>query len=554
MFSPKFFTTIRQYDRKTFFSDLTAGIIVGVVALPLAIAFGIASGVSPEKGLITAIIAGFLISFLGGSRVQIGGPTGAFIVIVYGIVEQFGIEGLILATFMAGIMLMAMGFLKLGSVIQFMPYPIVVGFTSGIAVIIFSSQVKDFFGLGGGEVPASFVEKWGFYLHHLNTINPFALAIGAGTVLIILVWQKIIKIIPGSLVAIVITTLAVSYFQLPVETIGSKFGEIRAGIPPPSFPAFDFATFRMLLMPAFTIAMLGAIESLLSAMVADGATGYRHRPNTELIAQGVANIVTPIFGGIPATGAIARTMTNIRNGGKTPMAGIIHAVVLFLILLFLGKLARLVPLPALAGILVIVAYNMSEWRSFKGLLRHSKSDIAVLLTTFLLTVFIDLTVAIQFGLLMAVFLFVRRVSETTDIEVLNSQVEDERSHVSDDEETLDIPEGVEVFQIKGPFFFGIANKFEEAEQQSGTKPKIRIIRMRRVPFIDSTGLKNLKSFINRGRHHGIQVLLSGLQTKPYEALKREGILEMLGEENVCPNIELALERAKKLLEAEQKLK
>lgn len=548
MFSPKLFTTIRQYDRKTFFSDLTAGVIVGIVALPLAIAFGIASGVSPERGLITAIIAGFLISFLGGSRVQIGGPTGAFIVIVYGIVEQFGVQGLIIATIMAGIMLMAMGFFKLGSVIQFMPYPIVVGFTSGIAVIIFSSQIKDFLGIGGGEVPASFVEKWGFYFENFSSLNLTAFALSAGTVLIIMLWQKINKIIPGSLIAILITTVSVSYFNLPVETIGSKFGEIRAGIPPPSIPGIDFATFRMLLMPAFTIAMLGAIESLLSAMVADGATGYRHRPNTELIAQGVANIITPLFGGIPATGAIARTMTNIRNGGKTPMAGIIHALVLLLIMLFLGKLARLIPLATLSGILVIVAYNMSEWRSFKGIFRNSKSDVAVLLTTFLLTVFIDLTVAIQFGLLMAVFLFVRRVSETTDIEVLRSQVEDERSHISDDEETLDIPEGVEVFQIKGPFFFGIANKFEEAEKQSGQKPKIRIIRMRRVPFIDSTGLKNLKNFIRRSRNQGIIVLMSGLQSKPREALEKEGIIKMLGDENVCPNIELALERSKQLLE------
>ncbi|MBW6497904.1 MAG: sulfate permease [Bacteroidales bacterium] len=548
MFSPKFFTTIKQYDRKTFFSDLTAGIIVGIVALPLAIAFGIASGVSPERGMITAIIAGFLISFLGGSRVQIGGPTGAFIVIIYGIVEQFGVQGLIIATIMAGIMLVAMGFLKLGSVIQFMPYPIVVGFTSGIAVIIFSSQIKDFFGLGGGEVPASFVEKWGFYFENLSTVNLYAFAIAGGTLLVSLLWQKINKVIPGSLVAIVITTVAVYYFQLPVETIGSKFGEIRAGIPAPSIPGIDFSTFRMLLMPAFTIAILGAIESLLSAMVADGATGYRHRPNTELIAQGVANIITPLFGGIPATGAIARTMVNIRNGGKTPMAGIIHAVVLLLILLFLGKLARLIPLATLSGILVIVAYNMSEWRSFKGIFRNSKSDISVLLTTFLLTVFIDLTVAIQFGLLMAVFLFVRRVSETTDIEVLSSQVEDEHSHLSDDEETLEIPAGVEVFQIKGPFFFGIANKFEEAEKQSGQKPKIRIIRMRRVPFIDSTGLKNLKNFIRRSRNQGIIVLISGLQAKPREDLEKEGIVKMLGNENVCPNIELALERAIQLLE------
>ncbi len=551
MFSPKFFTTIKQYDRKTFFSDLTAGVIVGIVALPLAIAFGIASGVSPERGLVTAIIAGFLISFLGGSRVQIGGPTGAFIVIVYGIVEQFGVQGLIIATIMAGIMLMAMGFLKLGSVIQFMPYPIVVGFTSGIAVIIFSSQVKDFLGLGGGDVPASFVEKWGFYFENLSTINLTALAIGGATVLISLLWQKINKVIPGSLIAILITTVAVYYFQLPVGTIGSKFGEIRAGIPAPSIPGIDFATFRMLLMPAFTIAMLGAIESLLSAMVADGATGYRHRPNTELIAQGVANIITPLFGGIPATGAIARTMVNIRNGGKTPMAGIIHALVLLLIMLFLGKLARLIPLATLSGILVIVAYNMSEWRSFKGIFRNSKSDISVLLTTFLLTVFIDLTVAIQFGLLMAVFLFVRRVSETTDIEVLSSQVEDERSHLSDDKETLEIPVGVEVFQIKGPFFFGIANKFEEAEKQSGKKPKIRIIRMRRVPFIDSTGLKNLRNFISRSRHQGIIIILSGVQTKPMEALQKEGIIEMLRSENICPNIEVALQRSQQLLEEAQ---
>lgn len=554
MFSPKFFTTIRQYNRKTFLSDLTAGIIVGVVALPLAIAFGIASGVTPERGLITAVIAGFLISFLGGSRVQIGGPTGAFIVIVYGIVEQFGVQGLILATLMAGIMLIAMGVLKLGNVIQFMPYPIVVGFTSGIAVIIFSGQIKDFLGLAGGEVPAGFVEKWGFYFHNIPSINLIALAVSAATILIILFWQKINKVIPGSLIALLLTTFVVSYFKLPVETIGSKFGEIASGLPAPSFKGIDYATFRMLLMPAFTIAILGAIESLLSAMVADGATGYRHRPNTELIAQGIANVITPLFGGIPATGAIARTMTNIRNGGKTPMAGMIHAVVLLLIMLFLGKLARLIPLATLSGILMIVAYNMSEWRSFKGIFRNSKSDVSVLLTTFLLTVFIDLTVAIQFGLLMAVFLFVRRVSETTDIEVLKGQVEDERSHISDDEETLDIPEGVEVFQIKGPFFFGIANKFEEAEKQSGTKPKIRIIRMRRVPFIDSTGLKNLKSFIIRGRNQGIRILLSGLQPKPLEALKKEGIIDLIGEENVCPNIEAALKLATELAEVENQAK
>ncbi|MFO7977987.1 MAG: SulP family inorganic anion transporter [Bacteroidales bacterium] len=550
LFEPKILSTLRGYDRKTFFSDLSSGIIVGIVALPLAIAFAIASGVSPERGLITAVIAGFLISLLGGSRVQIGGPTGAFIVIVYGIVEQFGVQGLIIATIMAGIMLVAMGFLKLGSIIQFMPYSIVVGFTSGIAVIIFSSQIKDLMGLGGEAIPAGFVEKWGYYFQHFTTINYIALAIGLGTIFTGIFWKKISRSIPGSLVAIIISTLAVTLFELPVETIGSRFGEIRAGIPAPGIPALDYATFRMLLMPAFTIAMLGAIESLLSAMVADGATGYRHRPNTELIAQGVANIITPLFGGIPATGAIARTMTNIRNGGKTPVAGIIHAVVLLLILLFVGKLARLIPLSALAGILVLVAYNMSEWRTFRSLLRNTKSDIAVLLTTFFLTVFIDLTVAIQFGLLLAVFLLVRRVSETTDIEVLKNQIEDEGSHISDDEEKLDIPADTEVFQIKGPFFFGIVNKFEEAEKRSGCRPRIRIIRMRRVPFIDSTGLKNLRSFIARCQHQKIIIMLSGVQPRTSEALEKEGIHDMVGRNMVFPNIEQALEGARKIVSAE----
>lgn len=545
-FRPKLFSTLKGYNRKTFFADLTAGVIVGVVALPLAIAFGIASGVAPEKGLITAIIAGFLISFLGGSRVQIGGPTGAFIVIVYGIVEQFGVGGLIIATLMAGMMLVAMGVLRLGSVIQFMPYPIVVGFTSGIAVIIFSGQLKDFFGLAGGNVPSAFVDKLAYYYQHFGTVNAWALAIGAATLLIALLWPRINKLVPGSLIAIIVTTLVVSLAGLPVETIGSRFGEIQAGIPRPEIPAISFASFRQLLMPAFTIAMLGAIESLLSAMVADGATGYRHRPNTELIAQGVANVVTPLFGGIPATGAIARTMVNIRSGGKTPMAGIIHAVVLLLILLFLGRLARLVPLATLSGILIIVAYNMSEWRSFRALFRNTRSEVAVLLTTFLLTVLIDLTVAIQFGLLLAAFLFIKRVSETTHIEVLRREVDDERSHLSDEEESLEIPHGVEVFQIKGPFFFGIASKFEEAEKQSGVRPRIRIIRMRRVPFIDATGLQNLKNLLERSRRQGIHIILSGLQAGPSDILEKNGVLASIGRENVCPNIEAALERAREV--------
>ncbi len=554
MFEPKLFTTLRNYKREDFISDLIAGIIVGIVALPLAIAFGIASGVSPEKGLITAVIAGFLISFLGGSRVQIGGPTGAFIVIVYGIVEQFGINGLIIATLMAGIMLIAMGVLKLGNIIKFMPYPIVVGFTSGIAVVIFSTQIKDFLGLDAGNVPSDFIDKWGFYFEHISTVNWIALAISVGTVLISVLWPKINKKIPGSLLAIIFSTLAVSYFNLPVETIGTKFGEISATLPKPQLPSLDFETIKMLLPSAFTIAILGAIESLLSAMVADGAIGGKHRSNTELIAQGVANIITPLFGGIPATGAIARTMTNIRNGGKTPVAGLIHAVVLLLILLFFGKWAKLIPLSCLAGILVIVAYNMSEWRSFKGIFRNSKSDIAVLLVTFFLTVIVDLTVAIQFGLLLAMFLFVKRVMETTDIEVINNEISSDSELLNEDIEKLNIPKGVEVYEVNGPFFFGVANKFEEAEKQIGKKALIRIIRMRRVPFIDSTGLKNMRSFILRSNKDGFHIILSGVNKKIKKSLDDDGLSEIIGADFIFDNINAALAKAESMLiDKEKKL-
>jgi sulfate permease, SulP family len=547
-FHPKFFTTIRNYNHKTFLSDLAAGVIVGIVALPLAIAFGIASGVSPERGLITAIIAGFLISFLGGSKVQIGGPTGAFIVIVYGIVEQFGVEGLIIATIMAGLMLVAMGLLKLGTIIKFMPYPIVVGFTSGIAVVIFSSQIKDFFGLEAeGSIPAGFIEKWIYYFQNLHQVNMYALGIALFTLLVALLWPRINKKIPGTLIALILTTLAVNFFNLPVETIGSRFGEIRATIPTPNIPVVAFTTIRMLFVPAFTIAMLGAIESLLSAMVADGATGGSHRSNTELIGQGIANIITPLFGGIPATGAIARTMTNIRNGGKTPVAGMIHAIVLLLILLFFGKWAKLIPMSCLAGILVIVAYNMSEWRSFKDLFRNSKSEVAVLLTTFFLTVIIDLTVAIQFGLLLAVFLFLKRVIETTDVEVLSAEVEDEKSEMFDTGEMLEIPEGVEVFEVRGPFFFGVANKFEEAEKQTSKLPEIRIIRLRRVPFIDSTGINNLRSFIRKAQKAGVKIILSGANPKVRETLLNNGIHDLVGIEQICPDIQSSLERAMQML-------
>ena len=547
-FRPKLIDTLKGYNREKLAADLTAGIVVGIVALPLSIALAIASGVNPERGLITAVIGGFLISMLGGSRVQIAGPTGAFIVILYGIVAEFGVEGLLLATMMAGVMTVLFGVLKIGTLIQFMPYPIIVGFTSGIALIILFSQVKDFFGMGGGDVPADTIDKLVFYAQHATTLNPYALLLGMATILITVYGGRISSKIPGSLLAIIGSVVVVNVFNLPVETIGSKFGELSAQIPSPELPQMSFSSFRVLLLPAFSIAMLGSIESLLSAMVADGATGYRHRPNTELIANGVANIVVPLFGGIPACGAIARTMTNIRNGGLTPVAGMMHAVVVLMILLFFGKWARLIPMPALAGILFVVAYNMSEWRSFKGMFRNTKSDLSVMLVTFLLTVLVDITVAIQFGVVLAAFLFVRRVVETSEVALLTTEVKGETSHISDDQEHLEIPEGVEVFQVRGPFFFGVVNKFYEADKQLGQKPRVRIIRMRLVPFIDSTGIKNLESFIHKTRKSNIPIIFSGLQEKTHHALERAGVLAMVGNENICPEIHTALQRARQIME------
>jgi len=548
-FRPKLWDTLKTYNREKFFADVTSGIIVGIVALPLSIALGIASGVSPERGLITAVMGGFFISLLGGSRVQIAGPTGAFIVVLYGIVQQFGLEGLLIATFMAGIMMLVLGLLKIGSLIQYMPYPIIVGFTSGIAVIILFSQIKDFFGMEGGQVPADFVDKIVFYSENIHTVNFYALGLAVLTILVTVYGGKLIPKVPGSLIAIVLSVVLVLVFQIPVETIGSKFGDISATIPRPSLPTVDFSTLRILLLPAFSIAMLGSIESLLSAMVADGATGYRHRPNTEIIANGVANMITPLFGGIPACGAVARTMTNVRNGGTTPVAGIVHSIFVLMVMLFLGKWARLIPMPALAGILFVVAYNMSEWRSFKGMLGNTRSDISVLLTTFFLTILVDISIAIQFGLVLAAFLFVKRVSETSGIEVLRSDVEDDPSYLSEDAkaENLNIPEHVEVFQINGPFFFGVANRFEEAEKQLGNKPKIRILRMRLVPFIDSTGLKNLNNFLAKSRNNNIHIIFSGLAPTPYATLKKHGVIDRVGEENVCVDIRSALIRAEEYL-------
>ncbi len=551
MFEPKFFTTIKDYDKKTFLSDATSGLIVGIVALPLAIAFAIASGVPPQMGLITAIIGGFFISFLGGSRVQIGGPSGALIVVIYGVVNQHGLEAVFVVSIMAGIMLLIMGLLRAGTLIQFMPYPIVVGFTSGIALIIFSSQMKEFFGLPDGDIPADLVSRWSYYFDHIDQISFPAFGIGFLTVMITLSWPYLTRKIPGSLVAIVITTILVGSLGLPVATIGSQFGVIDTSFQMPMLPGLNLQLIQELLVPAFTIAMLVSIESLLSAIVADGATGYRHRPNTELISHGIANMLTPLFGGMAASGALAKTMTNVRNGGKTPVAGMIHALVLMLVLLYLGKLAQLIPMAALAGVLVVVAYNMSEWRSFRSILRSSKSDMSVLLSTFLLTVFVGLNVALPFGIILALILFVRRVMETSEIDVLKDAVEDELSHISDETELLEIPKGVEVFQIKGPFFFGLANKFEEAEKEIHEKPKVRIIRMRRVPFIDSTGLKNLRSFYERSLKHDTHTILSGVTEKTLEALKKDGLYYIIGSENICETIEHAMIRAKEVLYEKQ---
>ncbi len=556
IFKPKLFTIIkqRQYDKKTFLSDLTSGLIVGIVAIPLAIAFAIASGVSPQSGIITAVIAGFIISFLGGSRYQIGGPTGAFIVIVYGIVVEYGMSGLIIATVLAGVMLIIMGLLKLGNVIKFMPYPIIVGFTSGIAVVIFSSQVKDFLGLQMGAVPSEFLDKWKEYFAHIHTINIWAVLTSVFTILIIFSWGKVYKKIPGSLVAIIFVSTVMyflrEYLHISVETIGSKFPELAGGapLPSPEAPTINMKAIRMLIQPAFTIAMLGAIESLLSAMVADGATGGKHRSNTELIAQGVANIITPIFGGIPATGAIARTMTNINNGGKTPVAGIIHAIFLLLIYFFLMPLAVHIPLACLAGVLTIICYNMCEWRSFKALLKNPRSDVAVLLTTFLLTVIFDLTIAIEIGLLIALFMFLRRVMETSGVSVVNNEIIRTENDEEIEAEVLDIPDGVEVFEINGPFFFGIANRFDDVSVEIGQKKvKARIIRMRRVPFVDSTGLHNLRNLWKKSQKEKIQLILSGVNSDVLETLKKSGFADEIGEEYICENITMAIEEAKKVV-------
>ena len=535
-------------------ADLMSGLIVGVVALPLAIAFGIASGVTPEKGIYTAIIAGFIISFLGGSTVQIGGPTGAFIVIVYGIVEQYGVQGLAIATIMAGLILVFMGFMKLGSIIKFVPYPIIVGFTSGIALTIFSTQIKDFFGLSTPKLPSGFIEKWIIYFQSFNSLNLWVTLIAVVSVAIILITPKLSRKIPGSLVAIIAVTVGVyllnKYTPITgVETIGDRFN-IQSQLPDIKQIPLSLESIRILFPSAFTIAILCAIESLLSATVADGVTGDKHNSNTEPIAQGVANIITPFFGGIPATGAIARTMTNINNGGRTPVAGIIHAIVLLLIVLFLGDLTRHIPMACLAGILVVVAYNMSEWRTFVSLVKQSSATRAVLLTTFLLTVIFDLTIAIAVGLVLAIFAFLKRINESTEVSHstghLDLSNESEIQSTVKDDEYLQLPETVEVYEISGPFFFGVANKFDEKMRLSRKHHDIRIIRMRKVPFIDSTGLNNLEILCSNSKKEKIQVILSGVNNEVREKIERSKIPQLIGKENICSNIHLAIERAKEI--------
>ena len=555
-FQPKLFSSLRHYSLSKFKDDLIAGIVVGIVALPLAIAFGIASGVSPTIGLITAIIGGFMVSAFGGNSVQIGGPTGAFIVIVYNIIATFGLQGLAIATFMAGVILVVMGLFHLGTVIKFIPYPIVVGFTAGIALTIFSTQINDFFGLGLKDVPSEFIPKWGVYFQNFQNIDWSTLAVGLVSLLIIIVTPKISKKLPGALIAIIVVTIAVYFLKdilgLNVETIGDRFGSMSNEIPTPHGFEISMATINQLLPSAFTIAVLCAIESLLSATVADGVTGSRTNSNTELIGQGIANIAVPFFGGIPVTGAIARTMTNITNGGRTPVAGIVHTIVLLLIFLFLMPLINYVPMACLAAVLLVVSYNMSGWRTVVGIFKSPKSDISVLLVTFFLTVIFDLTIAIEIGLLLAVVLFLRRVMENTEIKVYSEQLDIAEGTESNVHEVLDVAKGVEVYEIDGPFFFGVATKFDELMRTSMShKPIVRIIRMRKVPFIDSTGIHNLEMLIRSTQNDGTHVVLSGVKENVRQVLHHANIDKLIGEDHICDHITKAVMMANAIVAKKQ---
>ncbi|MGH7497293.1 MAG: SulP family inorganic anion transporter [Gemmatimonadales bacterium] len=542
---PKLFTTLQNYNREQFVADVTAGIVVGVVALPLAIAFAIASGVTPDRGLYTAVIAGFLISVLGGSRVQIGGPTGAFVVIVYGIVQRYGIDGLLVATFMGGVILVGFGLARFGGAIKFIPFPVVTGFTSGIALIIFSTQIKDLLGLRMGTVPSDFLGKWSEYARHIATADPATLVVAALTLAIIILWPRLNLRLPGPFVALVGTTLLVHLLHLRVDTIGGRFGIIDASFPRPSLPHVTLATATALVAPAFTIALLAGIESLLSAVVADGMIGGKHRSNMELVALGVANIVSPIFGGMPATGAIARTATNVRNGGRTPVAGIVHALTLLLITLFFGRWAALIPMATLAGILVLVSYHMSEWRTFRAEFRAPKSDLLVLLTTFLLTVLVDLTIAVEVGMVLAAFLFMRRMSEVTNVTAITREFRDDTDNGESDGLRRDeLPAGVEVYEVNGPFFFGAAERFKETITELRGAPKVLIIVMRHVPAIDSTGLAALRDVVGRFRRSGSRVILAGVHAQPMAALQRSALGEEIPAEDLVGSIEEAVALAR----------
>jgi SulP family sulfate permease len=544
---PKLVTTLKTYDRAQFTADLTAGIVVGIVALPLAIAFAIASGVTPERGLYTAVIAGFLISALGGSRVQIGGPTGAFVVIVYGIVQRHGVDGLLVATLMAGVILIALGLARLGTAIKFIPFPVVTGFTAAIGAIIAVQQLRDAFGLRLDHAPAEFIERIEVYLRHADTVNPYAVVLTAITLLIVLLWPRLSHRIPSPFVALIAGTAVAQVLHWPVETIGSRFGEISAALPRPSLPPMSLALIRELAGPAFAIAALGAIESLLSAVVADGMIGGRHRSNMELVAQGVANVASPLFGGMPATGAIARTATNIKSGGRTPVAGIVHALVLLLITLFFGRWAALIPLAVLAAIVLVVAWRLSEWKVFVNELGAPWSDAAVMLTTFTLTIVVDLSVAIGVGMVLASFLFMRRMAEVTNVSVVSREFDDGPAGAGDESGAIyrrRIPEGVEVYEINGPFFFGAAEKFKATLDQVSRRPRVLIVRMRNVPAIDSTAMHALKELVRRTRLQGTQVLLSDVHSQPLVALQRADLLAEIGEDNLFGDVDAALEAAR----------
>ena len=551
MYKPKLISLLDDkesgFSKEQFLKDLIAGIIVAIIALPLSIALGISSGVSPEKGLITAIIAGFIISLLGGSRVQIGGPTGAFVVIVFGIIQNHGVDGLIIATFMAGIILVLFGLLRFGSLIKYIPYPITVGFTSGIAITLLSTQVKDFLGLSITKTSSEFIPKWEAYISHMNTTNLYTLAIGLLALIILIFWPKINKKIPGSLIALIVTTLVVFIFNLPVATIGSQFGKISSNIPIPHIPNLNLNTLKALIGPAFTIALLGGIESLLSAVVSDGMIGDKHNSNAELIAQGLANIGSSLFGGIPATGAIARTAANVKNGGRTPISGMVHSITLLLIMLVFMPLAKFIPLTTLSAILIIVSYNMSEWRTFKAILKAPKSDIAILLITFFLTVLFDLVIAIGIGMIVSMCLFIRRVATSIEVNELNESDCSYKSNIDTDMENLKVGENVLVYDIRGHLFFGAVDTFMNTMKEINDDAKVLVLRMRHTKTLDVTGYKQIKNIALSCKSRNMTLIISELQEQPKKVMRLMGFIDTLGEDHFATNFDEALEKANSLI-------